>query len=228
VQAGTNTPIFTNGQDHVALTSQGLTGWDGDSAGAPLLLALPSGALPTFCTQQALSSQLSNGYLCSYPDNSVAIWVRPSGAQTWRVLGTEAEPGGSWSLSSAGQSLLPGAQPQSARTQSPSAIVTPTPVVPLPSDSDLAVSINPVSPAASVLVTGSACNRSTVYTADNVEIDFAFTAAGGLSPTPDHAAYDINQIAPNSCSQIVTSINTVFPWQSIAVSDTRVDWQRAG
>jgi hypothetical protein len=233
IQAGTNTPVFTNGQDHVALTGQGLMGWDGTSVDAPSLLGLPSGTLPTFCSAQHFSSSVSNGYLCAYPDSSVAAWAQTQAGADWLLLGTEAEAGANWDLTSAGQQLLGNGVPPATNilrnpVSTPQiASPTPPPTLALPSDSDLEVSLNPVSPAASVLVTGSACNSSMAYAATSVEIDFGFIGTDGLSTTPDHASYSIARLGPESCAQIVTSINTVYPWQSIEVSDTRVQWQRA-
>jgi hypothetical protein len=116
-----------------------------------------------------------------------------------------------------------GPQPQASATPQPAQQQT----IPPPIDSDLQVSLNPVSPAASVLLTGFACNRSSFYAADNVEIDFAFSGGPGLGATADSAAYSIDRIAPGNCQPILASVNTQFPWQSVAVSGTRVQWLRA-
>jgi hypothetical protein len=233
VVAGSDTPVFTDGHDHVALTRQGLIGWDGGSVDAPLGLTAPGGDQPTFCAEQTYA-ETTNGYLCTFGNNSVIAWAQIGDGSQWQILGTEAAPGAPWMLTSAGRSVLrERAIPSGPVVQPPTSVATPAPaptappVLPPPTDSDLRVSLNPVAPSASVLLTGSACNASRVYVADNVEIDFAFVAANGLSTTPDHASYSIDRLAPGSCAQIVTSINSVYPWQSVEVSDTRVNWQPA-
>jgi hypothetical protein len=65
-----NTPIFTDGQAHYAWTTQGLIGWRGPSADAPLSLTY-AGDLATWCTWGRLGPTV-DAFLCIYPTQTIA------------------------------------------------------------------------------------------------------------------------------------------------------------
>jgi hypothetical protein len=206
-----NTPIFTNGQSHVALTGQGLMGWDGPSVDGPLSLA-NGDQLPTFCTWEVLAPSVT-GFLCAYPAGSYAAWSPPTGAANWVLLGTEPSANASWQLTAAGSAQL-GA--------------TTAPVSPPPS-SDVQVSIDPVSvqPSASFgTISGRVCNQSTQWTAANVQLTFAFFDNLSL-PTADQASASVNSVPPDACAPFLTSFSSAFAWQTIALTNTTFTWQRA-
>jgi hypothetical protein len=215
VRAALDTPVFTDGDSHVALTDQGLSGWDGTAVDAPLRLSV-NGGLPTWCNAQAIAPGV-NGFLCIYANQSVAAWSPAPNSSDWQLLGTEADPNADWMLTAVGQALIGMSLP----LQPPASGVAPP-------DSELEVSLQPVSPSpppSFPLLTGSICNRSSVWTATSVEIDFAFFA-DGLSPTNDHGSYSVASVPPDSCQPFLASLSALYPWQTITASIGRVNWRR--
>jgi hypothetical protein len=213
-----STAVFTDGQAHYAWTPQGLIGWDGPSVDGPLRLALSAG-LPTWCDWGALSSQVT-GFLCAYPDSSFGAWYGPPGSDAWQLLGVLAGSDSDWQLTEAGRQFLMGVPPQP--------VATLTPTVPRPLDSDLDVSLDPVSTALTPgfpMVSGRACNRSLAWTATDVRIDFAFYG-GSLLPTNDHGSYSIARIAPDTCEPFLTSLSALYSWQTIKINSVSLTWGR--
>jgi hypothetical protein len=215
-----NTPIFTDGDSHVAWTNQGLTGWDGQAVDAPLHLTLDNN-YPTWCNAQAIGQGV-NGYLCIYANQDVAAWTAAPQPGVWQLLGTAAGPTANWVLTAAGQVLLGGSMPTLPAPTQPVSDGVPPP------DNDLELSLQPVSPSpppSFPLLTGSVCNRSSVWTATNVQIDFAFYA-DALTPTPDHGSYTVASVPPNACQPFLASLSALYAWQTITPTIASVNWRR--
>ena len=134
-RAAQDTPIFTDGQSHVALTGQGLIGWDGPSVDAPLSLVY-NAALPTWCSWLGLGAKVV-GFLCAYPDGATGAWSPPvTSSSAWVLLGIEPSPDAEWQLTAAGRTLLGG----SAVVSPPRAALGPPP------DTYVQVSVDPINP----------------------------------------------------------------------------------
>jgi hypothetical protein len=206
-----NTPIFTDGQTHIALTTQGLTGWDGPSVDGPLSLA-SAAQLPTFCSWEALAPSVT-GFLCAYPAGSYAAWSPPlTGATGWVLLGVEPNANASWQLTAAGSAQIGVAVAASGR----------------PPDTDVQVSVDPLSvqPSASFgTISGRVCNQSTQWTAADVRLTFAFLDNLSL-PTADQATASVGSVPPDACEPFSTSFSSTFAWQSITLANTAFMWQQ--
>jgi hypothetical protein len=216
-RAAQDTPIFTDGQSHLALTGQGLIGWDGPSVDAPLSLVY-NAALPTWCSWLGLGAKVV-GFLCAYPDGATGAWSPPvTSSSAWVLLGIEPSPDAEWQLTAAGRTLLAG----SAVVSPPLAALGPPP------DTYVQVSVDPINPPPSAsfgTITGRVCNQSTVWTATNVRLGFAFVDSSSLS-TPDRATASVADILPDSCGPFAASFSAAFAWQSIKLDSTTFSWRR--
>jgi hypothetical protein len=219
--AARDTPVFTDGQSHVALTADGLIGWDGASVDGPLWLSR-DGALPTWCSWLKLGQQVS-GYLCVYPSAAIAAWSPPTDAsKAWILLGLEPSPDADWQLTAAGRILLGGAASVTPSEPLPAPDVAPPP------DTYVQVSVDPINPSPPPsfgMITGRVCNQSTVWTASDVRLEFSFLDSS-LLPTPNRASASLNVVPPDTCAPFAATFSAMSTWQTVRLDRTSFSWHR--
>jgi hypothetical protein len=220
--AANDTAVFTDGQSHVALTDRGLIGWDGPWIDSPLSLPL-DGALPTWCSWLSLGQQIV-GYLCAYPNNAIGAWSPPPpGANAWLMLGILSSPEAEWQLTAAGRTLLgPAAAIGPPASPAPSSNLAPPP------DTYVQVNVDPVNGSAAAsfgMITGRVCNQSTIWTASDVRLSFAFVDSSFLA-TPDRASASVFAVPPNTCAPFAASFSTAYAWQTVKLDSTSFSWRR--
>jgi hypothetical protein len=76
------------------------------------------------------------------------------------------------------------------------------------------------------MLTGQICNRSTGWTATNITLNFAFYAPESMLPTGDHGSSSAPDLAPQQCELFVTTLSTMYPWQTIGVDSATCTWRR--